>query len=615
MALKVFWHKCGVHSGNFGDNLTPLLLDYLDVDFQWASPGEADFIGIGSLCHLIPKGFRGTIWSTGNLHADLVNDWPHARVLGLRGRLTMQRTCSPLPPDICLGDGGLLSHLLTSAEPKRYRLGIIPHYVHAGHTAIVEAAGRHTDVCQIDICGEPRQVLAQIAQCEAILSTSLHGLIVADSLGIPNRQCAVSGKNQPLGGDFKFRDYYSAFGLQAPLPLQLEDYDDLDALLSRIGPFERPGREAIQEQLLDCLLNALGENRRSTWSSLCLPLAERREAISRRLGPAEQQLHAAAPSAAKTSPLSLEEHVEELRADPGQLVQFCLDCLDNLRAHWEHGVYHREIRVANIEIRNRRPVFNQDGWGVVHEASPAIPHRVSDIQQRRIRDLRQLGRVFSELLPKAATPLHAVVELMIESPSGRGLMDVDQLMLLFEAAKSHLPTQAAEQAPGTNASPDPGQNLCLELAEELTRRRRENLELTRRTGELQQELWAAETKLALYELDAALPEGKAVIIVDDARFDLDVLRGRQRVVVRCGEHSGQYCGPPPDGTVAVRQLEHFPAAQMAYIAFTDQCFWWIDHYRELREYLDSGCSPVVRNQRWCVFHRTPPDPSIELQAS
>lgn len=52
--------------------------------------------------------------------------------------------------------------------------------------------------------------LKEISQCKYIISTSPHGLIIADSHEIPNCWCEVSDKI--LGNNFKFHDYFSSFG-------------------------------------------------------------------------------------------------------------------------------------------------------------------------------------------------------------------------------------------------------------------------------------------------------------------------------------------------------------------------------------------------------------------
>ena len=51
-------------------------------------------------------------------------------------------------------------------------------------------------------------VIHEIAKCEHILSSSLHGLVVADALGIPNGWIKLS--DRVVGDGFKFKDYGTA---------------------------------------------------------------------------------------------------------------------------------------------------------------------------------------------------------------------------------------------------------------------------------------------------------------------------------------------------------------------------------------------------------------------
>jgi hypothetical protein len=61
----------------------------------------------------------------------------------------------------------------------------------------------------IDVTGEPLEVLKKIAACETILSSSLHGLVIADSFHIPNL-CILQGR-EVYDAPFKYEDYYSAY--------------------------------------------------------------------------------------------------------------------------------------------------------------------------------------------------------------------------------------------------------------------------------------------------------------------------------------------------------------------------------------------------------------------
>ena len=67
----------------------------------------------------------------------------------------------------------------------------------------------NSKILYIDIEQEPAQFVKEVASCRFILSSAMHGLICADSLGVPNKHMVLSDK--VTGGNYKFRDYYSVF--------------------------------------------------------------------------------------------------------------------------------------------------------------------------------------------------------------------------------------------------------------------------------------------------------------------------------------------------------------------------------------------------------------------
>ncbi len=89
--------------------------------------------------------------------------------------------------DIPTGDGGILaSELLDTPPEKRYDVGIVPHVCDLSDPAVTELLGRYENAKFINVKDDPIAVLTEIAQCRCILSSSLHGLIAADSFHIPN---------------------------------------------------------------------------------------------------------------------------------------------------------------------------------------------------------------------------------------------------------------------------------------------------------------------------------------------------------------------------------------------------------------------------------------------
>ena len=108
------------------------------------------------------------------------------------------------------GDGGILAdELLDTLPEKRYDIGIVPHVCDLNDPAAAELVRRYDNAKLINVKDDPITVLTQIAQCRCVLSSSLHGLIAADSFHIPNLHIIFS--DRPLGDGYKFDDYYSAY--------------------------------------------------------------------------------------------------------------------------------------------------------------------------------------------------------------------------------------------------------------------------------------------------------------------------------------------------------------------------------------------------------------------
>lgn len=127
-------------------------------------------------------------------------------VRAVRGALTRQELLAFgwAVPEI-LGDPGLLvaRHYPEILGLSRSEIGICLHWRHITpeNVRAVQLVGKF-----IDPRGSPNSVISQIAACKVIISSSLHGLIVAQSLGILN--CWLRFEGRPLEKDeFKFFDY------------------------------------------------------------------------------------------------------------------------------------------------------------------------------------------------------------------------------------------------------------------------------------------------------------------------------------------------------------------------------------------------------------------------
>lgn len=196
--MKAYWAR-GHGGGNFGDLLTPLLFRRLvGVDLEWAEREDAELFAVGSIAEMIPPGFDGFVLGSGSMFGDPI-DLSRARVLALRGVRTA-RAAGMDPPIVA--DLGLLAPDVLERRPRRdiplgtLRTGGDPR----------PAMGVLLD----PEAGDPEALIALAARCRRIVSSSLHGLILADALGTTNLWDPYLAAD--AGNGFKFGDYGSAYG-------------------------------------------------------------------------------------------------------------------------------------------------------------------------------------------------------------------------------------------------------------------------------------------------------------------------------------------------------------------------------------------------------------------
>lgn len=215
--MKVYyWNK----KKNFGDLLTSLLIKkFTHLDSEWAEVGDSELVMIGSILEHLPKDYKGVIVGCGSLHEKSELIFPSSKILAVRGPLTAAK----LKFKGVLGDPGLLADELVNNEDKEFDLGIIAHWTDDK----LESDPRFTKYNPkiIKVSDDPLKIISEIGRCKKIVSSSLHGIILADAFGIPRRiemsPKALSHPNQE-GGLFKWLDYSASINMKLEVGLTQE---------------------------------------------------------------------------------------------------------------------------------------------------------------------------------------------------------------------------------------------------------------------------------------------------------------------------------------------------------------------------------------------------------
>jgi pyruvyltransferase len=188
---------------NFGDALAPYLLGYFSgLKVEHDTISRSKIVSIGSVLEHVPPFWEGYILGAGMLYPDsrLHLHTGSMEVLAVRGPLTAMS----VKGDFALGDPGLLADELVAPETKKFDVGVLPHW---SDTELEDKPQWYGDwwTKVINPKDPPLEVVRQIGECKKIVTSSLHGMIVADAFGLPRR--VEPSPAQKDGGWFKFHDY------------------------------------------------------------------------------------------------------------------------------------------------------------------------------------------------------------------------------------------------------------------------------------------------------------------------------------------------------------------------------------------------------------------------
>jgi glycosyltransferase involved in cell wall biosynthesis len=255
--VKIYWVKSGTNNKNFGDWITSYIFEKITGEKPiWNNKKNSldpTYFGSGSILQKC-KGWKNIIiWGSGIIDSQSTFDEP-TKVLCVRGPLTRKRflelgySC----PEIYGDPGLLLPRFYHPKISKKYKIGIIPHYVDFDFCKVLFSNLENIKI--IDVCNDVEKVVDEICECEMTISSSLHGIIVSHAYNIES--CWIKFSNSILGDDVKFLDYYYSLNLnQVKAPVVVNDNfysknDPINYLIDWIQNFPNPTFPLTTEKLL-----------------------------------------------------------------------------------------------------------------------------------------------------------------------------------------------------------------------------------------------------------------------------------------------------------------------------------------------------------------------------
>ena len=216
----LFWYRYkDSNVQNFGDLIGAKLLEVLsniqvkhidDKPSLISSKHIPHYLSAGSIIATARK--SSIVWGSGIINMEFGID-KKASYLAVRGPRTRQRILAlggSCPETY--GDPALLLPLIFSPPKKKIqKLTIIPHYV--DYEAIKNSLITDNNIDVIDMMTDNfERTLCEISSSNFIISSSLHGLILATAYNIP---CLwVEFSNKIFGDDTKYYDFFESLDIQ-----------------------------------------------------------------------------------------------------------------------------------------------------------------------------------------------------------------------------------------------------------------------------------------------------------------------------------------------------------------------------------------------------------------
>lgn len=198
--LLVHWWN---QTPNFGDLLAPWLAEKISGrEVEFAPKGTPGYVTIGSI--LGHASDESVVWGAGSFGTENEKKLPkNAEYLATRGPLTRNKlSINKIKAPRVYGDPALLipDYYNPNIE-KTHEVGVVLRWSENTRNEKFNVPGVKKIYLGTD---DIEATLDEFLSCKRIVSSSLHGLILADAYGLPN---AWLHTNTTKGREYKFYDY------------------------------------------------------------------------------------------------------------------------------------------------------------------------------------------------------------------------------------------------------------------------------------------------------------------------------------------------------------------------------------------------------------------------
>lgn len=224
---------------NFGDVINYFIVEKLTglkvINVHLWYKKSKHIMAIGSILQCANK--HSLVWGSGFISSDASFEVAPKKIFAVRGPLTRELLMKNNIecPEVYGDPGLLLPKIYKPKIEKKYKLGIVPHYIDKSSDWINFIDDK--DVLIIDpVCNNPMDFIDNALSCDKIVSSSLHGLITADAYQIPSLWVKFS--DNVVGGDFKFLDYFKSVKRTDTKAFRINSQTTIESLLSSFESYK-----------------------------------------------------------------------------------------------------------------------------------------------------------------------------------------------------------------------------------------------------------------------------------------------------------------------------------------------------------------------------------------